>query len=97
MSQTYYDSIVIDGLDTSNWDDPSVYDNLVKGGVTAINATISIWDDFETTMDNIAHWNQRFEIFAAKIIKVRSIEDIYRAKKEKKCGIFFLIFTSLSN
>ena len=89
MFQTYYDSIVIDGLDTSNWDDPSVYDNLVKGGVTAINATISIWDDFETTMDNIAGWNQRFETFSNKIIKIRSVEDIYLAKKQKKCGVIF--------
>jgi hypothetical protein len=32
----YANSVVIDGLNVSNWDSPAVYESLSSGGVTAI-------------------------------------------------------------
>ena len=39
QSGIYDDSIVIDGLNVSNWDSRAVFDSLSNGRVTAINAT----------------------------------------------------------
>ena len=41
-SQIYDESVVIDGLNVSNWDSPDVHRSLHSGGVTAINATITV-------------------------------------------------------
>ena len=49
----YRKSIVIDGLNVSNWDSPAVYESLSAGGVTAINATIATWEGFAETLDNL--------------------------------------------
>ena len=44
VKKIYEDSVVIDGLNVSNWESPSVYNSLHSGNVTAINATIAVWD-----------------------------------------------------
>ena len=47
-ARAFFDeAIVIDGLDTSKWGREGVYRTLRDGGVTAINATIAIWDDYD--------------------------------------------------
>jgi hypothetical protein len=46
-------SIIIDGLNASRWGDEEVYRHLREGGVTAINATLAVWDEFKPTMQNI--------------------------------------------
>ena len=56
----YANSVVIDGLNVSNWDSPAVYESLSAGGVTAINATIATWDNFLETLNNITEWMTRF-------------------------------------
>ena len=57
----YDNSIVIDGLNVSKWDSPEVYKSLHSGGVTAINATIAIWEGFHETMRNLEDWYARFQ------------------------------------
>jgi len=84
----YYDAIVIDGLNVSNWDSPAVYTSLRAGGVTAINATVAVWEGFEATMDNIAGWLQRFRQRSDALLQIRAPDDILRAKEEGKAGIF---------
>lgn len=85
----YRDSIVIDGLNTSNWAAESVMDDLVEGGVTAINATIAIWEDFASALDNIMEWPGRFERFSNRIRPVLTVSDIKSAKREGRCGVIF--------
>ena len=85
----YRDAIVIDGLDTSRWGDETVYRNLRDGGVTAINATIAIWDDFEATLNRITDWLGWFEQFADQIRPVHSVDDITHAKEEGRTGVIF--------
>ena len=59
-SKVYNEAVVVDGLNVSNWESPAVFDSLSKGGVTAINATIAVWEGYAEAMDNVAAWIRRF-------------------------------------
>lgn len=80
------ESIIIDGLNISVWDE-DVFNRLKAGGVTAINATIVCWENFRGAISNIEEWNKKFESFKDLIIQVKNIEDIRKAKNENKVGI----------
>ncbi len=84
----YEKAIVIDSLNVSNWESQAVYESLRAGGVTAINATVAVWEGFEATMDNIAGWLTRFRRQSDTLLQIRSAEDIQRAKREAKTGVF---------
>ncbi len=88
-TQLHTESIIIDCLNISNWQQPEVFANLRRGGLTTINATIAVWENFTETLDAIACWYLRFERYADTIIPIKDITDIQRAKTEKKCGIIF--------
>jgi len=83
------ESIIIDGLNNSNWQDPEVYNSLHVGGLTAINATVAFWENFPETLDNIARWYSRFEKYSDIIMPIKNTTDIETAKAEGKCGIIF--------
>ena len=83
----YDEAIVIDGLNVSNWNSPAVYPSLHSGGVTAINATSAVWENYRETMDNITGWLQRFEMHSAILVQIKRVEDIFQAKKDGKVGI----------
>jgi membrane dipeptidase len=79
--------ITIDGCNPSNWDSPDVLDNLVRGGVTAVNATIAIWEGFEQTVDETARWHRRFREDAERVRHVRTVDDIHAAHRDGTAGI----------
>ena len=83
----YDEAIVIDGLNVSNWNSPAVYDSLSAGGVTAINATIAIWEGYPETLDHIATWLGRFRELSDKLLQVRSVDDIRLTKQRGKAGV----------
>ena len=83
----FHDAILIDGLDTSKWGEKSVYRTLRDGGVTAINATIAIWDDYETVLHKITRYLEWFDEFSELIRPVRTADDIRAAKAENRTGI----------
>ena len=83
----YRESIVIDGLNVSNWDSPAVYPSLQAGSVTAMNATTVVWEGFQAAMDNTAAWLRRFREREEALTQVRSAADISRAKAEGKVGV----------
>ncbi len=87
--QLHTESIIIDGLNVSNWHDPEVFASLHRGGLTAINGTVAVWENFAETLDNIVRWYSRFEKYAAILTPVRTVADIERAKAEGKCGLIF--------
>ncbi len=82
----YDEAIVIDGLNVSNWNSVAVFDALRAGNVTAINATVATWDNFQQTMDHMAAWQRRFRE-RSDILKVGSTYDIRAAKESGKTGI----------
>jgi membrane dipeptidase len=86
-TQLYQDAIVIDGLNVSNWQSPAVYRSLQAGGVTAINATMAVWEDFRGTMDNIAAMLRRFREHHDILMTVKTVQDIQHAKQQGKVGI----------
>ena len=76
----YDDSIVIDGLNVSNWDSPAVFESLSGSGTTAINATVATWEGFLETVDNLARWDVRLRQRADTIAPVRTVDDILAAR-----------------
>ncbi len=87
VQSLFSDAIVIDGLDTSKWGRESVYRDLRDGGVTAINATVAIWDDYQSALDNITNYLGWFEEFSEFILPVKSVADIHLAKEEGRTGV----------
>ncbi|MEQ3548960.1 membrane dipeptidase [Pseudonocardia nematodicida] len=79
--------LTIDGCNPSNWDSPDVFENMIRGGVSAANATIAIWEEFEETVDETARWHRRFRERADEVLHVRGADDVVRAHREKKAGI----------
>ena len=87
--QLYEESIVVDGLNVSNWRSPAVYRSLNAGRVTAINATIAIFDKFPEAMDNISAWVRRLRERSDTLDHVTSVEHIVEAKRSGKTGVIF--------
>ncbi|MBM3944966.1 MAG: membrane dipeptidase [SAR202 cluster bacterium] len=83
----YSKAHVIDGLNVSNWESPAVFESLHKGKVSAINATIVVWEGYEETLDHIAGWFEKFRTYDDLIVQARSAADIERAKKSGRTGI----------
>lgn len=82
------EAIVIDGLEVSNWS-RAVFQNMNEGGLTAVNATIAIIENFVRTMENIAWWQKAFEIHRDLISQIYTIDDIKNIKQTRKTGIIF--------
>ena len=84
----YDESIVIDGLNVSLWSSQNVYKSLDAGGVTAINATMAVWEGFQETMDRFTEWSQRFKDHSKTLSQGRYAADIIQAKKDGKTAVF---------
>ena len=80
------DILVIDGLNISNWG-REVFEDMRRGGLTAVNCTCSIWENFKDTMINISQWKKWFQENSDLIVQVYTVEDIFRAKEIGKTGI----------
>ena len=85
----YDRSVVIDGLHVSNWSSPAVYQSLRSGNVTAINATIAVFEQFDEAADSIKTWLRRLVEYADALLHVTSVDDIVRAKELRRTGVIF--------
>lgn len=86
-SALHDDAIIIDGLEICNWS-RAVFEDMRKGGLTAVNCTCSVWEGIRGSLDNIAQWKQWFCENDDIILQVFTTEDIRRAKAENKTGIY---------
>jgi len=86
MANSYDDAVLIDGLVIANFS-RAIFEDMVKGGITAANCTCCVWHDFRATMANIAQWKRWFVEHDDLILQVHSTADIQRAKAEDKVGI----------
>lgn len=86
MTSLHEQSIIIDGLNISKFD-RSVFEDMRKGGVTAVNCTVSVWDSFQKTVDNIVLMKDMIRQYNDLLMLVRSTDDIAVAKAENKTGI----------
>lgn len=79
-------SIVIDGLIISKWD-RSVFEDMRKGGLSAANCTVSVWEGFKDTVANIAEMKRMIRDNSDLLRQVRTTADIDAAKLSNKTGI----------
>jgi membrane dipeptidase len=87
MSRSLHDdALIVDSLMVSNWG-PAVFRSIRSGGVTAMNATCAVWENFRETMDNIAQWQQWFAKNSDLVMPVRCTADIAAAKRAAKLGV----------
>jgi membrane dipeptidase len=86
MGNLHEDSIIIDGLNISKFDQ-GVFADMRKGGITASNCTVSVWESFPKTVDNIALMKEQIRENSEILTLVRTTDDIFRAKQEGKTGI----------
>lgn len=86
MSDLHKSSIVIDGLNISNFN-RDVFEDMSKGGVTAVNCTVSVWEGFQKTVDNINMMKEAIRESDDILMLARTTADIYEAKKNNKTGI----------
>ncbi|MBI3944044.1 MAG: membrane dipeptidase, partial [Chloroflexi bacterium] len=86
--QLHAESIIIDGLEISRWHGETLL-HLVRGGLTAINATVAVHENFRQTINNITTWHRLFEQYQDLIMPARSVADIKAAKQSGRTGIIF--------
>src|ERR1700683_4022166 len=80
-------AVVIDGLNTSA-ETPEVFAAMRRGGIDAANWTCVSWENCAATLRNVAAWKQRFADHADLIMQVYTTDDIRRAKREGRLGVF---------
>jgi membrane dipeptidase len=86
MSSLHQKTIVIDGLIISKWN-RAVFEDMKKGGLSAANCTVSVWEGFQDTVNNIAEMKKLIRDNSDLLTLVRSAADISRAKQDGKTGI----------
>jgi len=82
------DAIVIDGLIIAKWN-RELFEDMRRGGLTAASCTVSVWEGFQATVDNIVRSNQLMAECSDLVRPVRTTADITRAKEEGKTGILY--------
>lgn len=86
MSDLHQKSIIIDGLIIAKWE-RDTFEDMKRGGLTAANCTVSVWEGFQGTVNNIAQMNKDIDENNDLLMKVRSTKDIFAAKEQGKTGI----------
>lgn len=84
--EIYDRAIVIDGLNVSNWNSPAVFDSLRAGKLTAVSATVAVWENFLETMDHLSAWQRRFRE-RGDFMQIHNTADILAAKETDRTGI----------
>lgn len=82
----HQDAYIFDGLVIAKWN-RELFEDMRKGGLTAANCTVSVWEDFQSTVDNIVAMNRLIDDNSDLVLKVRCTDDIRRAKETGRTGI----------
>jgi membrane dipeptidase len=86
MSTLHDDAIIIDGLIIAKWD-RSIFEDMRRGGLSAANCTVSVWEGFGDTVANIADMKKLIRDNSELVSLVRTTGDIAKAKQDGKTGI----------
>ena len=87
-TELHADSIVIDGLIIAKWN-RELFEDMRKGGLTAANCTVSVWEGFQATVNNIAASQKLIRECSDLVVQVRTTAEIRQAKAQGKTGILF--------
>ncbi len=85
-STLHAEAIVIDGLQCSDFD-RALFEEALRGGVTAINCAAVLWENFHDGIDYVSMWKRLVRDNADIVTLVRTTDDIRAAKKAGKLGI----------
>jgi len=86
MSTLHDNAIIIDGLIIAKWD-RALFEDMRRGGLSAANCTVSVWEGFADTVANIADMKKLIRDNSDLVTLVRTTQDIADAKKNGKTGI----------
>ncbi|MFQ5828395.1 MAG: dipeptidase [Candidatus Methylomirabilia bacterium] len=64
-------------------------DEWIKGGATAVGPTVAADDNCAVAVGHIGMWYERLRRRSSQLVHVTRVEDVYRAKNERKLGIIF--------
>ena len=79
-------AVVIDGLIIAKWS-RELFEDMRRGGLTAANCTVSVWEGFQATIDNIVMVNRLMADNTDLVMPVHTTADIGKAKDAGKTGI----------
>lgn len=80
------DSIVFDGLSCSNFS-RSIFEDMRAGGITAVNCSSILWENFVGGIEYVASWNRWLAENSDILMAAVSVADIRLAKKTDRTGI----------
>ena len=85
----HQEAIVIDGTcPLASFE--NYWKNYMEGEATVISATVNRpLELLSDTVRRVGEWYSKLRRHEDKLLHVLSVEDIYRAKKEKKLGVLF--------
>lgn len=79
--------VLIDGLQYCNWS-RAIFEQMHRGGLTAVHATVGYHEGFRETVRNLVDWRTRFRDNADLILLARDAGDIERARATDRTAIF---------
>ena len=88
MKNPFKDQIIIDGLQYCNWN-RDLFEDVHKGGLTAIHVTVVYWENTEETFQKLDEWDDRFLQYKDIICHAKHTNDILQAKNNNKVAIIF--------
>ena len=75
MKSPLNEQIIIDGLQYCNWN-RELFEEVWKGGLTAIHATVVYWENTEESFIKLNEWEDRIEKNSDIICNARKTKDI---------------------
>src|SRR3546814_5294810 len=91
MSSVHDDSIVIDGLIIAKWD-RSIFEDMRNGGLAAASCTVSVWEGFQGTVNNIRSEEHTSELQSLMRISYA----VFCLKKQRKQSLSSNLFYILA-
>jgi len=88
MKKKYENQLIIDGLQYCNWN-RQIFEDLWKGGITAIHATLVYWENTQESFAKMNQWNIFFKENKDIILHAKTTDDILYAKQNNKVAILF--------
>lgn len=88
MEKKFKDQIIIDGLQYCNWN-RALFEDIWKGGLTAVHATIVYWENTEESFLKLEEWDKRITENSEIICHAKNTQDILEAKKNNKVAIIY--------
>ena len=93
MTNLLKNQIIIDGLEYCNWN-REILEDLWKGGITAIHATLVYWENTEESFNKIIEFEKLISNNEDIICHAKTSQDIIDAKKNNRVAFIFGIQNS---